>query len=226
VLTLKDLRRRARNRLDDKVAPYLWDQEELDDYINDALRDAAIRANLVVEDDYSIAITAGTTKYALPSSTLKVKSVRLASNLEYTLTESSIRQQEQYYGGRADITGTPLRYALDKTKTGTGEDYGIRVRAITFLETPDTADTAYVDIVRLPALLESEYDAPEIDEIWHSDLIFGIEGYAYLKQDADTYDPKKSEKAFERFEARFGPRIPAVVMRERQTDVPLEMVVY
>jgi hypothetical protein len=224
VLTLKDLRRRARNRLDDKVKPYMWAEDELDDYINDALRDAAIRAHLVV-DDYAIAVTIGTTKYALPSGTLLVKSVRLASNLDYTLTESSIRQQEQFFGGRTTITGTPLRYALDKTKAGTRDDDGIRVRTITFLETPDTADTAYVDLVRLPVLLEGEQDVPEIDEIWHPDLIFGVTGYAYLKQDADTYDPQKSERDFAMFEQRFGPRISAAVMRERQTDVPLEMIV-
>lgn len=227
LLTLKDIRRRVRNRLDDKdPRKPLWGVDELDDYINDTVQEAALRANLTVEDDFTIPVIAGTSTYSLPSGVLKVKSVRLASNPDYTLDESSIRQQEQYYSGRPNATGTPLRYALDKTKAGDGDDFGIRVRTITFLSTPDVNDTAYIDIVRLPAVLEQEQDVPEIDPIWHSDLIFGVTALAYLKRDADTYDPEKSARDFALFEERFGPRIPAVVLRERQTDVPQEMILY
>lgn len=230
MLTLDDIRRRARSRLDDLLAPYLWSDQDLLDYINDSLRDACIQANLVIEDDIAIPFTQKVDltwnyKYALSSGILDVKAVYLASRPTYTLQRSSIRRREDYFSGRIIPKGTPTAYALDQTQAGTGDNDGVRVRSITFLSQPTAADTAYMDVSRLPALLESGGDVPEIDEIWHPDLIYGVCGYAYLKRDTDTFDPKKSAENFARFEEKFGPRLPAVVLRERQTEVPLEMYV-
>jgi hypothetical protein len=132
---------------------------------------------------------------------------------------------EQYYSGRSTARGTPYAYTLDKTKAGVGDDTGIFVRTIEFIGVPTAADTARMDVIRLPAMLEADSDVPEIDEIWHPDLIYGITALAYLKRDTDTYDPKKSERDMMIFEDRFGPRLSAVVLRERQTDVPLEAYV-
>lgn len=230
MLTLADIRRRARSRLDDLNAPYLWSDQELNDCINDTLRDACIRANLVVEDDVAIPFTqkadlTWNEKYSLPSGYLDIQSVYLASRPTFTLTRTSIRRREEYYGGRSNYTSTPYAYALDKTKAGTGDDEGIMVRTITFIGKPKAADTAYLDVVRLPLLLEADGDVPEIDEIWHPDLVFGVTGLAFLKRDADTFDQKKSDRDMALFEAKFGPRLPAVVLRERQTEVPYEMYV-
>lgn len=229
MLTLADLRRRARSRLDDTVAPYLWSNSELDDAINDTVRDAAIRANLVVQDDYPVVFAQNAdltwkAKYALPSGTLDVKSVYLLSQPTNNLVRSSYRRIEQQYYGRPTQVGSPYGYVLDQTQAGTGDDSGIYVRTITFLATPDAADTAMLDIVRLPILLETEGDVPEFDEIWHPDLVYGITGLAYLKRDSDTFDPTRSARDLQFFEDRFGPRLPAAVIRERQTDVPHEMI--
>lgn len=230
MLTLADIRRRARSRLDDLNAPYLWSDVELNDAINDTLRDAALRASLVVQDDMPIVFTqkadlTWNNKYSLPSGILDVKSVYLESNPNYVLTRTSMRRREQLMGGRIQYEGKPYTYAVDKTQAGTGDDEGIFVRTLTFIGTPKEADTAYMDVVRLPVLLESDGDIPEIDEIWHPDLVFGVTGLAFLKRDADTFDPKKSERDLAVFEERFGPRLPAVVIRERQAEVPYEMTV-
>ena len=229
MLTRADLIRRARAKLDDIALPYLWSDSELIDYINDTIIDASIRANLTVEDDIAIPFTqtgaVWNAKYAMSSGILDVKSVYLASQPTVPLLRTSMRRQEQLYQNRPTESGTPWGYALDKTKAGTGDDADIFVRSITFLGTPIEADTAYADVVRLPAKLETNYDIPEMDPMWHPDLLFGIAGLAYLKRDSDTYDPQRSIKEFGFFEERFGPRLPASVLRERQTEVPLEMIV-
>lgn len=230
MFTLNDIIRRSRSRLDDLKKPYLWTDQELLDYINDAMRDACIRANLVVQDDISLPFKQNAdltwkSKYNLASGILDVQSVRLQSQLEYTLIRTSIRRQEQWYGGRTNQAGTPWAYALDKTQSGTGVDAGIMVRSITFISAPTAADTALLDVSRLPVLLENGDDVPEMDEIWIPDLIPGVTELAYLKRDADTFDPKKSARDGALFEAKFGPRLPAVVIRERQTEVPYEMIV-
>jgi hypothetical protein len=229
VLTLSDLIRRARSRLDDAALPYLWTDQDLTDYINDALWDAALRANLTVQDEIPVVFTqtgsVWNARYALPSGILDVKSVYLNSAPTAPLERTSIRRQEQVFKHRPTQSGSPWGYALDMTKLGSGDDDGLYVRAITFLGTPDAADTAYLDVVRLPVILEGSCDIPEIDPMWQSDLMFGVTALAYLKNDTDTYNPQKSARDFLMFEERFGPRLPAVVLRERQTDVPLEMIV-
>lgn len=230
MLTLADIRRRTRSRLDDLKKPYLWSDQDLLDYINDALRDACIRANLVIQDDIPLPFKQNAdltwkSKYNLASGILDVQSVRLNSQPSVTLHRTSFRRQEQYFGGRPVSEGAPWAYALDKTQAGTGVDSGILVRAISFIGIPIEADTALLDVIRLPILLEHDDDVPEIDEIWHPDLVFGITELAYLKRDADTFDPKKSERDGAIFESKFGPRLPAVVIRERQMDVPYEMIV-
>lgn len=230
MLNLKELIRRTRSKLDDTSSTFdLWTREDILGYINDTVRDAAIRASLTVQDDVSIPFAQNAdltwkSKYALPSGYLDVRSVRLASSPTNTLVRTSIRRQEQIRQGRPTMNGGPTAYALDQTQAGTGDDRGLYVRTITFLGTPTGADTALLDVVRLPRLLEYDDDVPEIDEIYHPDLIFGITALAYLKHDDDTYDPKKAVRDMQLFEDRFGTRIPASVMRERQTDVPLEMI--
>lgn len=230
MLTLADIRRRVRSRLDDLNKPYLWSDQEILDATNDTLREASIRANLVIQDDIALPFKQNTdltwkAKYALSSGILDVQSVRLQSQLTYTLLRTSMRRQEAYYGGRPVQEGKPWAYALDKTQSGSGDDAGIFVRTITFVGTPLEADTALLDVIRLPILLEQDYDVPEIDEIWHPDLVFGITSLLYLKRDADTFDPKRSARDDALFEMKFGPRLPAVVIRERQMEVPYEMIV-
>lgn len=230
-LSLEDLKRRARSRLDDEAFPYLWSDIDLLDYINEAIQDACIRANLDVQDEVQIPFTQNIdltfkNKYALPFGTLYVKSVRLASNPGRTLCATSLRQIERDTHGRPISTGAPNTYATDQTQDGRGQQCGIRVRTLYFMPTPSVADTALVDIVRVPCDLENDSDVPEIDAVWHSDLIYGVTSLAYLKRDTDTFDEKKSNRDGAIFEERFGPRLPAVVIRERQTDVPLQIMMY
>lgn len=231
MLTLADLLRRTRSRLDDSVAPYLWSDAELTDCINDTIADAAIRANLSVQDDVPIVFTQNTdltwkAKYALPSNALSVKSVYLVSQPSYPLVRTSFSSIERNTNSIATQLGSPYAFALDQTKAGTGDYSGIYVRAITFIGTPTVADTAMLSIVRLPNVLESSDDVPEMDELFQPDLIYGITGLAYLKRDTDTFDPKRSQRDLQIFADRFGERLPAVVIRERQTDVPIEMILY
>ena len=230
-LSLADLIRRSRSRLDDAIEPFLWSDEELTDYINEGIQEACIRANLNVQDEVSIPFTQNPdltfkTKYALPAGTLYVRSVRLASSPSVTLCSTSIRRIEQETHGRPIAVGVPGSYATDQTQDGRGEQCGIQVRTLYFIPTPASADTALVDVIRVPCDLESASDVPEIDAIWHPDLIYGITALAYLKRDTDTFNEKKYDKDWAIFEERFGPRLPAVVIRERQTDVPLQIINY
>ena len=227
---LEKIRRLARARLDDLRAPYLWDDWELNEYINITLKDACIRAALVVEDGISIPFTQDVygnwnATYALNPGVLDVQSVGIASRPSFRLLRTSMRQKEQLRHYRPASQSGPYEYALDLTMQGTGNYINEFVRTITFIGKPYQADTAYVDVKRLPKKLEQDDDVPEIDPMWVPDLIYGITGLAYMKRDSDTFDPRRSEKDMAEFTARYGERLPAVVLRERQIEVPYEMIV-
>jgi hypothetical protein len=140
--------------------------------------------------------------------------------------KTSYQKEVRYSGYRPSGIGRPHSYVLDDTTVGTGDDYGVRARAITFIGTPYQADTALLQVRRLPELLCDNCDSPEIDDIWIPDLIYGITAMAYLKRDTDTFDPQKSQRDFSVFDEKFGIRISAHAIRERQTDVPQAMMVY
>jgi hypothetical protein len=228
VYDLGHIRRLARARLDDLRAPYLWEDWELTDYINITLWDACIRAALVVEDGVEIPFTQDiygnwNATYALNPGVLDVQSVGLASRPTFRLTRTSMRRKEQRSHYRPASQSGPYEYALDLTMQGTGGHASEFVRTITFIGKPYQTDIAYIDVTRLPKKLEEEYDVPEVDPMWVPDLIYGITGLAYMKRDSDTFDPRRSEKDMAEFTARYGERLPAVVLRERQVEVPYEM---
>jgi hypothetical protein len=64
-------------------------------------------------------------------------------------------------------------------------------------------DTAELDVTRVPVteftLSNLKTKEPEFPWIYHRDLFNGIRGYAYGKQDADTHDPKASDKYLDKF---------------------------
>ena len=227
-MILSAMRTRLRSYLDDTEATrYKWTDSELNDAINEALQDAFVRARLTIQDSISLPFTQTTgvwnSVYALPSSYLEVLSVRLNSAPQKPLLRTSISYEERVTGIRPVSQTGVYAFALDQTTVNGAS--GLPERSITFLGAPTEADTAILDVSRLPATLVADSQIPEIDPMWHSDLLWGAAFYAYNKKDADTFDPGAIARYYSLFEERFGEKLPAVVIRERQTDVPMEMIV-
>jgi hypothetical protein len=227
-MILSVMRTRLRSYLDDtESARYKWDDSELNDAINDALQDAFVRARMTIQDSISLPFTqtlgVWNSKYALSPSYLEVLSVRLNSTPEKPLLRTSISYEERVNGVRPVAETGVYAFALDQTTVNSTT--GLPERSITFIGVPSEADTAILDVSRLPATLTTDNQIPEIDPMWHSDLLWGAAFYAYNKKDTDTFDPDGIARYYALFEARFGEKLPAVVIRERQTDVPMEMIV-
>jgi len=69
------------------------------------------------------------------------------------------------------------------------------------LPTPDAADTLGLIVYRYPLedISAAHPGELEIPERFHQYLVDGICSFAYLKQDAETFNPTKSNEAQERF---------------------------
>lgn len=97
-MNLESIREDARFRLKDDVEPYFWKDEWIDGRINDAVREACIRARLI-EDNSSVAssidVTTDARRYELHPSVLDVIAAEYASNpgvpvFGWTLTETEL----------------------------------------------------------------------------------------------------------------------------------------
>lgn len=223
-MNLGDLRRRLRGPmyLRDHEPPYNYEDETLDWGLNEALREAAVRASLTRADRVEIPLTAGEPLYGFPAgmTVLEVLKDRvcLASNPDLFLEEYSLRARAGVSLLRGLGTGTPRFYALDVVQAGA-------VRAIRFDPVPVAADTALLDVVRLPRPLVNDADVPEVPPVWHPDLLDWAAHLALGDPTLDTFDAGRSKLFADKFEAKFGPRLSAAELQRRQTDEPLAMIV-
>lgn len=195
--TLADLRGAARLRLDDTVAPYLWSDAELNEWINEAIREASLRAGLT-RDSASINLKAAENEYELDESIVYFTRVRLNST------------------GR--VLGRTTRIDLDdfssdwEAATGTPVSFFIEGRTLFVYPTPDAADRLELRVEKYPDTLEVDSDETEFEQHDTWPLLEWVIYRAGQKRDADSIlpNPDQYDSAFTR---RFGPRPSARLRR-------------
>ncbi len=92
-MTLQDLRSLVRRRMRDTSQPYLIDDDEIDANLNEAQREACIRA-LLIEDDLTADIVTTDRRYAIDSRIIDVSGITTSAGStfadEWTLTEGHL----------------------------------------------------------------------------------------------------------------------------------------
>lgn len=220
----KELLERLRSPLylRDFKPPYLWSDDTLTTALNEAQREAALRAGLTRQDRLEVPVTAGEAVAAFPGGVVVLEvlpnRVWLDSKPDVALIEYSIRTRRQLSLMRDKAPGTPRFYALDVV-----DDYG--GRAIRLDPVPDRDDTLCLDVTRLPYDLLSDSDEPEIHGAWHADLLDWAAKLALGDATLDTFDEKRAAQYEASFERKFGPRLSALELNRRQTEEPLTMIV-
>lgn len=202
-MRLNDLIQIFRAEVDDAVTPYLWSDDELIEYANDAELEACRRSRLIVDSSTAaicqIAVVAGTATYALDPRVLFVRRARLTGLLP--LKRKNMQDMDIQYPGWEDAAaGTPSAFIPD-FETG----------KIRLYPTPDAAATLNLMVVRDPlAEMNDDSDTPEIAARYHRSLRFWMMHRAYLKKDADANDPKKAAESLALFEQEFGKKSSAL----------------
>lgn len=211
-MNLKDLRDGFRNQADDAVSPFLWEDPEVNQFFNEAENEACQRALLLEDSDSPricrISLTAGKASYTLSPLVIEVRRARVASERHTLEFRNEEWLDQNYCFGWETRTGVPKYAILSKTK----------FRPVPI---PEASDTVLMTVFRLPEepMVDNE-DEPEIQEVYHYRLIDWALRCAYLKQDADTYDPVKAAAAEARFTASFGERPDANVLRKQARRKP------
>lgn len=201
-MNLLQLRNLLRLRLDDdKVAPYRWSDSELDDYINQAVIEAAIRSRFIVDSTTAacciIAVVAGVAEYALHPAIFQLRRVFDSTNKK-TLCKTGFAELDASENNWQSKTGNPTHFINDLNHYGDNN-------SITLYPTPESDLTLNLTAYRVPlADLVLDEDVPEIPAFHHRNLIYWALSLAYMKQDADTLNADKSLDFERKFEKCFG----------------------
>lgn len=217
-MRLDELRASLREMLNDITEPQLWTDDTLDRYLNNAVREACIRARLLKEDADSlpelceINFDAGQARIKHAAEILVIRSGTIVGQCQklWALTAESMDRREPEWDSTSE-PGTPRYLVMDLAQ-----------KAVRLYPTPDTAGVLRLRVWRMPLaseLMVKDADVPVITLPDAEELRHWAAHEAYLVKDPDTNDAARSANHLALFEQRFGSR-PSLHDMARWADSP------
>ena len=196
--TLDELISKFRTEMDDVVQPYLWTDDEIIDYFDEAQTEFAMRTEIFKERLSGIAVTASNPYFNLPDGLIRIRRARLAS-ASTPLRITNFNEMDQLtssddYGRLISNweteVGVPQFVIFDDT-----EAQG-RLSPI-----PAADDTIELSYSRLPIKnLTATSQTTELTDRRHQrTLLTYARARAYNKHDSDMYDPRMSQGLLQQF---------------------------
>lgn len=192
-------------RLDivDTAKPYLWTDDEVWRYANDAYR-MFVRLTGGIADFTSdltqLALSAGTDIYDLNKAILRITQATLLSTGQDVAVKNYTDLQKMYMG----VTDYGQYRTLNMNNTP-GEVrvmvIGMQKNKTKVIQIPTVDDTIAMMVYRLPtvAIVDETHTLDDVEEDHHLPLLHWMKHLAYLKQDAETFDKTRSEEAGAKF---------------------------
>lgn len=218
-MTRDDLIRAFRVLAGDTVSkPYLFKTEYVEDWLDEAQMEAAIRGRLLREDSWAavaeVALEPGRRAYKLHPLVYELISIRLAPASGDRPRQMTLHSREWMDENRGD-----WRYWADTVNvpatTVIQDDTTIRIAG--YIE---DGDQLLLECYRMPRPMSETQGKPEIHEMHHLKLVQWALHRAFSIPDADTSDANRSEKAEREFTRYFGPRPSSDARRRTRVDVP------
>lgn len=216
-MQLSQLIQRFRVQANDKVEPYLNDDESVIDWLNDATSEACIRGRLIKESDNAdvciIEVVVGTAKYRLHESLYELSRVWFepgnGARGSYLALMSSESLDQRYKCDNWKLMQGIPQFAIQ-------DDTGIRL-----VPSPNIEGAMHLEGYRVPlANMQNEADEPEINSIHHIHLIDWALHKAFSVPDSEFFDPNRSALAEQEFEEYFGIRPDSDLRRITREDIP------
>ena len=203
------LRNEIRLMLDDTELPYQVSDDALNGRIDEAIREACVRATLITDSTTTqcckIDIVAGTAEYSIDPVVIDIQRASLPSaslplgKLGYKAFDEESMQWETR-------EATPSDYLLNM------DENSMRLYPV-----PIINETLTLTVKRVPlAGLVDDNAVPEIKETYHNDLIWWVLHLTYLGRDAQLFDQTSADRFEAKFERRFGERPTATQLESRR----------
>ncbi|CAN7366689.1 phage adaptor protein [Acidovorax sp. LjRoot117] len=216
-MKVEDFFREFRDTVADHAEPPFWTSENIVRYLNEAVQEACERAKLI-EDRLtpavcSIALQPNVSTYPLHPSVFEIKRATLRGR---PLDETSVEEMDDDCPGWENQKGLPRCFIFEQAS-------GAQPANLRLVRMPTQADTVVLTVYRgalKPLRADLDMGRPEIPERFHERLMDWMLHRAYLKQDADAYDPEKSATSLALFVQAFGERPDANVQRKQRDRRP------
>lgn len=214
-MKLQDLIRRFRTLAKDRVEPYRAEDEDVVDWLNDALAQACVRGRmLVAEGDPAmcvIALQPGQAAYPLHRALYEIINMRVVTTAGQA-RPITLKTREWLDAELHDWRDCP-REACYAIQTDTGLRMVGRI---------DAGDVLHLEAYRLPLVplaLGAMDDEPEIHGAHHEHLIQWALHKAFSVPDSELFDAARAGLAEQAFTSYFGILPDAGMRRETRQDV-------
>lgn len=172
-----------------------WTNEELTDFINEALRKVCRSTYLLrdLQPSFKITIIPDNYVYNLDSRIIRIKNTKLISS-GLPLEEKELEDIETISNWE-ETSGTPTCYIVD-----------YQIGQIAFYPNPSVGDTLNIWAIREelnPLVWTSNTSSPEIPKRFHIPMLNYAAHLAYLKAEANTLDPDASGRYLAMFQQDF-----------------------
>ena len=189
-MNTQELIDRVKLRLDDKIAPRIFNDDAILIALNDAQNEFALRTLCIFDGEESIKVIAQSPWAQLPTGTCWVIAAWLSSRAMLRL----VTQHELEFG-YFEINGveTTARHSdwriAEGTPTFLVTDLG--PHTVRLVPRPTAGDSLFIERYRLPVSMTVEI-APEIAVQYHPDLVIGALAYLFAIPDVETYDKERA----------------------------------
>lgn len=214
-MNLSQLITSFRTDADDAARPYLWSDDEVIGWLNEAEEEAAIRSKLIFESvrpeicQIDVSIAAGNV-YKLHDAVSEIIYASL-TDVSGNVTQLGIKDRFELSRLKPD-----WRTTTEKPQYLVHHDKNIELGCIV-----DASYTIKLEVHRLPLkCLAKESDTPEINRVHHKMLVQWALHRAYEKPDAETLNPAKSQTAEAKFTEYFGERPNADMRKAENANRP------
>lgn len=197
----------------DNEFPPFWSDERIVSYLNEAVQEACERAKLIEDRSMSLAVEPGQDTYSLHPSVFEIKRLTFRGR---PIDETSVEELDCDAPGWELRSGQPRLFIFEQASGG-------QPPKVRLIPTPVTAEDAGLTVYRgaRKELSANNVSAlPEIPTRFHERLMDWVMHRAYLKQDADTFDPAKAATSLALFVQAFGERPDANVQRKHRDRRP------
>jgi hypothetical protein len=215
-MKLSELRTLFRSNTADTVRPYLFPDEDIDLWLNEAENEAALRASLIHEASdasiCSIAVAAALGTYPLHEAVFMVTAAYFTATGDdtdpVTLALSDRHEQDRVRKGWRTLSDEPTALIVEDTR--------MLLNCL-----PATAGVLAIECYRAPLKpMVQDNDTPEIGALHHRHLAAWAEHRAYSRPDTETFDANRGERAKAEFTRQFGERPDADMRRSVQANQP------
>lgn len=217
-MELRELLDTCREETDDEIEPYLCSDKRFVKYLNEAMREAAVRARLLVESELpdvcEITLVPGQASYVLDASVVIVRRAVLRSEPGDPLCRTTTAILDCTSRDWRNRPGTPRYVTVDQQGSG---------RKLTLSPVPDAVDTLDLTVVRLPTEAElfeegDETAEPPFDQRHHEKLVHWACFRAMSARDVEQGSTSYADRHLTLFEQHFGPMPSARELQQLSID--------